>query len=63
VKNLAKSVLKSKTIQTVLVIAVILVLASIAFMESVQTELWAAGVAIAGLLTLIAIVDAFKAVG
>jgi len=37
-----------------------LVLAGIGFMESVQTELWAAGVAIAGLLSLIAIVDAFK---
>jgi len=39
---------------------VILVLAGIAFMASVQTELQAAAVAIAGLLTLIAIVDAFK---
>lgn len=60
---MAKSVLKSKTIQTVLVIAVLMVLASIAFMASVQTELWAAGVAIAGLLTLIAIIDAFKVIG
>ena len=46
--------------QTVLTIAVLMVLAGIAFMASVQTELWAAGVAIAGLLVLIAIVDAFK---
>jgi len=59
----ARSVLKSKTVQTVLVIAVLLVLASIGFMASVQTELWASAVAIAGLLTLIAIVDAFKTIG
>jgi len=56
----AASILKSKTVQTVLTIAVLMVLAGIAFMASVQTELWAAGVAIAGLLVLIAIVDAFK---
>ena len=60
---MASSILKSKTVQTVLTIAVILVLAGIAFMASVQTELWAAGVAIAGLLVLIAIVDAFKTLG
>ena len=58
---MAKSILKSKTVQTVLVIAVILVLATVAFMESVQTELWAAGAAIAGLLVLIAVIDAFRA--
>ena len=57
---MAASILKSKTVQTVLTIAVLMVLAGIAFMASVQTELWAAGVAIAGLLVLIAIVDAFK---
>ena len=57
---MASSILKSKTVQTVLTIAVILVLAGIAFMESVQTELWAAGVAIAGLLVLIAVIDAFR---
>lgn len=57
---MAASILKSKTVQTVLTIAVILVLAGIAFMASVQTELWAAGVAIAGLLVLIAVIDAFR---
>jgi len=60
---LASSVLKSKTVQTVLAIAVILVLSGIGFMASVQSELIAAGVAIAGLLSLIAVVDAFKMIG
>lgn len=57
---MAKSVLRSKTIMTVLTIAVLLVMAGIGFMASVQTELWASAVAIAGLLTLIAIIDAFR---
>ena len=60
---MASSVLKSKTVQTVLAIAVILVLSGIGFMASVQSELIAAGVAIAGLLSLIAVVDAFKMIG
>jgi len=42
------------------VIAVILTLAGIAFMGSVQTELWDAADAIAGLLVLIALVGVFR---
>ena len=44
-------------------IAVMLVLAGIAFMASVATELQAAAVATAGLIVLIVLVDAFKALG
>ena len=44
-------------------IAVMLVLAGIAFMASVAAELQAAAVATAGLIVLIVLVDAFKALG
>ena len=44
-------------------IAVMLVLAGIAFMASVADELQAAAVATAGLIVLIVLVDAFKALG
>lgn len=57
---MSKSILSNPTVQTALVIAVVLTLAGIAFMESVQTELWEAAAAIAGLLVLIALVAVFK---
>lgn len=52
--------LKNPTVQTVLVIAIILVLAGIAFMASVQTQLWTAAGTIADILVLIALVYAFN---
>lgn len=45
-----------------ILIAVLLVMAGLAFMASVATELIAAAVAIAGLLTLLVVIDAFKAI-
>ena len=45
-----------------ILIAVLLVMAGLAFMISVQAELIAAAVAIAGLLTLLVVIDAFKAI-
>ena len=44
-------------------IAVLLVMATLTFMASVTAELQAAAVAVAGIITLIVIVDAFKALG
>jgi len=44
-------------------IAILLVMATLTFMDSVETELQAAAVAVAGVITLIVIVDAFKALG
>jgi len=55
--------MKSPVVQTVLVVAVILALAGIAFMESVETELWEAAGSIAEILTLIAIVWAINRTG
>lgn len=54
--------MKSPVVQTVLVVAVILALAGIAFMESVETELWDAAGSIAEILTLVAIVWAINRV-
>ena len=59
---MAQSLLKSKTVQTALSIAVLIMLAGMGFMDSVKTELIAAGVAVAGVLVLIAVIDAFKTV-
>ena len=56
------SLFKSKAFQTTLLIAVLLVMAGLAFMASVTADLQAAAIAIAGLLTLIVVVDAFKAI-
>ena len=42
-------------------IAILLVMATLTFMASVTTELQDAAVAVAGIITLIVIVDAFKA--
>ena len=46
-----------------ILIAVLLVMAGLGFMISVATELVAAAVAIAGLLTLVVVIDVFKAIG
>ena len=46
-----------------MLIAVLLVMATLAFMASVATELQAAAVSVAGVITLIVIVDAFKQIG
>jgi len=45
----------------VILIAVLLVLAGLAFMDSVSADLQLAAIAIAGLLTLLVVIDAFKA--
>ena len=46
-----------------ILIAVLLVMAGLGFMVSVQASLIAAAVAIAGLLTLVVVIDVFKAIG
>jgi len=46
----------------VILIAVLLVMAGLAFMDSVSADLILAAVAIAGLLTLIVVIDVFKAI-
>lgn len=56
----SRSLLSNPTVQTVLVIAIVLVLAGIGFMISVQTQLWEAAQTIADILALIALVYAFK---
>lgn len=52
--------MSNPTVQTVLVIAIVLVLAGIGFMVSVQPQLWEAAQTIADILALIALVYAFK---
>jgi len=47
----------------VILIAVLLVMAGLAFMASVTTDLINAAVAIAGLLTLIVVIDVFRTIG
>jgi len=60
---MAASLFNSKAFQTILLIAVMLVLSGIQFMSSVKNELVLAATAVAGVLTLIVLVDAFKALG
>lgn len=57
--SLSRSILGNPTIQTVLVIAVMLVLADINFMVSVQGDLQTAAGTISDILVLIALVYAF----
>jgi hypothetical protein len=61
--TIANDVTDSQAFKTILLIAVMLVLAGIAFMASVAAQLQAAAVATAGLIVLIVLVDAFKALG
>lgn len=60
---MAQGLLKSKAVQTALTIAIIILLAGMPFMASVATELRTAAVAVAGVIVLIAVMDAFRAVG
>jgi len=60
---MAQDLLKSKAVQTALTIAIMILLAGMPFMASVANELRAAAIAVAGLIVLIAVMDAFKAVG
>jgi len=63
VKRIAAGLFESQAFRTILLIAVMLVLAGIAFMASVKSEMQTASVSIAGLLVLIVIVDAFRQLG
>ena len=45
-----------------ILIAVLLVMSGLAFMASVAAELILAAIAIAGLLTLVVVIDVFKAI-
>jgi len=54
---------ESKAFATVILIAVLLVMAGLPFMASVSTELILAAIAIAGLLTLVVVIDVFKSIG
>ena len=46
-----------------ILIAVLLVMAGLGFMASVSADLITAAIAIAGLLTLVVVIDVFKAIG
>jgi len=60
---MAAGLFKSKAFQTILLIATMLVLSGLQFMASVKSDLLTAATAIAGILTLIVVVDAFKTLG
>jgi hypothetical protein len=60
---LAAGIFDSQAFKTVLLIAVLLVMAGLAFMISVSNDLRDAGVAVAGLIVLIVVVDAFRNLG
>ena len=60
---MAAGLFKSKAFQTILLIATMLVLGGLQFMASVKSDLLTAAIAIAGILTLIVVVDAFKSLG
>ena len=60
---MAAGLFKSKAFQTILLIATMLVLSGLQFMASVKSDLLTASTAIAGILTLIVVVDAFKSIG
>ena len=59
---MAAGLFDSKAFQTVILIAVLLVMAGLGFMASVAAELVAAALAIAGLLTLIVVIDVFRTI-
>jgi len=60
---MASGLFNSKAFQTILLIATMLVLSGLQFMSSVKSDLLTAATAIAGILTLIVVVDAFKTLG
>ena len=62
-KKVAGGIFDSQAFKTVLLIAVLLVMAGLAFMISVSDALRDAGIAVAGLIVLIVVVDAFMNLG
>lgn len=60
---MAAGIFDSQAFKTVLLIAVLLVMAGLAFMQSVSSDLRDAGIAVAGLIVLIVVVDAFRNLG
>jgi len=50
--------MRSKTVRTLVAIAIMLAMAAIPFMTSVSTALSDAGVAVAGILVIVALTDA-----
>jgi hypothetical protein len=59
----ASSVFNSVAFRTIMLMAVLLVLAGMSFMAVVKADFQAAAVSVAGLLVLMVIVDAFKGLG
>ena len=60
---MASSLFNSQAFRTILLVAVILVLAGISFMASVKSDFQTAASTIASILSLIVLVDAFRAIG